>query len=119
MSFSRAGATVLRAAVPQPVRPDLKLRIIWADHPFLGCHELRGFATDAAEFPNDGEGGVAEGDERMYCGDVVGLGVPGWSTRRRGGGGRRLRLSPGGARIGGTGQGSDGSERAAEVTGPA
>ena len=75
MSFSRAGATVLRAAVPQPVRPDLKLRIIRADHPFLGCHELRGFATDAAEFPNDGEGGVAEGDERMYLGDVV------WSLR--------------------------------------
>jgi hypothetical protein len=55
----------------------LKLRIIWADHPFLGCHELRGFATDAAEFPNDGEGGVAEGDERMYLGDVVGLCVLG------------------------------------------
>jgi len=38
---------------------------------------LRGFATDAAEFPNDGEGGVAEGDERIYLGDVVGLCVLG------------------------------------------
>ena len=38
---------------------------------------LRGFATDAAEFPNDGEGGTAEGDERMYLRDAVVLGVLG------------------------------------------
>jgi hypothetical protein len=38
---------------------------------------------------------------------------------RRGGRGALLRLSAAGARVGGAGQGSDGSERAAEVTGSA
>ena len=37
----------------------------------------------------------------------------------RSGRGRWLRLSAAGPRVGGAGQGSDGSERAAEVTGPA
>jgi hypothetical protein len=45
--------------------------------PSLDVTSLRGSPPHAAEFPNDGEGGVAEGDERLYLGDVVGLGVLG------------------------------------------
>jgi hypothetical protein len=45
--------------------------------PSLDFTSLRDSPTDAAEFPNDGEGGVAEGDERIYLGDADVLGVLG------------------------------------------
>jgi hypothetical protein len=56
----------------------LASRIIRADLPFLGCHEPEGIRhLMPPSSPTMARAAWAESDERMYCGDVVGLGVPG------------------------------------------